>query len=95
MTTAATPEWYDESRLRKAEYAPGYTGWVIDCGDGTCRFANSPLLGCDDENNPNRDAINAAAPQWGDRVRLIETTDGLPRGEATEIIERCPIEATT
>jgi hypothetical protein len=54
-----TPSWYDKSKLRRVMYAPRYRGWVIDLGDGTCRFANQPMLG---ENGPN----------WGDRVKLIK-----------------------
>jgi hypothetical protein len=57
------PEWQDDSKLRKAVYSHGgYSGWVYDLGDGTCRFANDPLLG---ENGPN----------WGDRVHLFEPWD--------------------
>ena len=82
------PDWYDEKKLRKAYYAEGYSGWVVDLGDGTCRFANEPMLGCDDPENPDHDAINAARPHWGDRVRLVEARDGLPRVDASEIIER-------
>lgn len=70
-----SPKWYDESKLRKAYYAEGYSGWVIDLGDGTCRFANQPLLGED-------------GPNWGDRVALVESGDGeLPR-VGSKIIER-------
>ena len=66
------PEWYDETKLRRAFYAEGYTGWVIDLGDGTCRYANNPLI----------DEV-----QWGDRVRLIEHPCGIPYADPTEIIE--------
>lgn len=69
-----TPDWYDESKLRRAYYAEGYTGWVVDLGDGTCRFANDPLLGED-------------GPRWGDRVPLIENGDNLPRVDASQILE--------
>lgn len=86
--SAESPEWYDESKLRKAYYADGYKGWVIDLGDGTCRFANEPLLGCDDDSNPEKDAINAARPRWGDRVPLVEDEDGVLRVDASKIIER-------
>ena len=83
-----SPEWYDESKLRKVYYADGYMGWVVDLGDGTCRFANEPLLGCDDDSNPEKDAINAARPRWGDRVPLVEDEDGMLRVDASKIIER-------
>ena len=56
--TPKTPDWYDESKLVRATFADGYIGWVVDLGDGTCRFSNSPLLG---ENGP----------KWGDRVDLF------------------------
>lgn len=59
---AETPAWFDQSKAIRANYAPGYTGWVIDLGDGTCRFANSPLLG-------------ANGPKWGDRVDLYYPCD--------------------
>lgn len=72
------PSWYDEKRLRKAWYVIGeYSGWVIDLGDGTCRYANIPLLGDD-----------PAMPQWGDKVPLIETGTGLPFADSSRIIER-------
>lgn len=69
------PDWYDETKLRRAYFAKGYTGWVIDLGDGTCRFANQPLLG---ENGPN----------WGDRVPLEKGKDGLAMIIASQILER-------
>ena len=69
------PDWYDESKLARAIYDEGYTGWVIDLGDGTCRYANSPLLGDD-------------GPSWGDRVRLIQMPHGLPIADSSEILER-------
>lgn len=69
------PEWYDKSKLRRAYYAEGYSGWVVDLGDGTCRFANAPLLGDD-------------GPNWGDRVRLVEVGYGLPIVDVSEILER-------
>lgn len=52
------PEWMKNGKTVKATYADGYSGWVVDLGDGTCRLANSPLLG---ENGP----------EWGDRVDLF------------------------
>ena len=71
-----TPEWYDESKATRARYAHDYTGWVIDLGDGTCRYTNNPLLG---ENGP----------RWGDRVRLIpDPGGGLPTADASKILER-------
>jgi hypothetical protein len=72
-----TPEWYDESKLRKAYYDTGYTGWIIDNGDGTCHYANNPLLG---EGGPN----------WGDKVRLIPPGPGqvFPTADSSEILER-------
>ena len=60
----------------RARYAERYTGWVIDLGDGTCRYANTPLLG-------------ATGPRWGDRVPLVAATDGgFPIADASRIIER-------
>lgn len=63
MSDETPPDWYDESKVTKAIFAfeggrSAYTGWVVDLGDGTCRFSNSPLLG---ENGP----------EWGDRVDLF------------------------
>ena len=57
------PDWYDENKLVSAIFAfedgrSVYGGWVVDLGDGTCRFANSPMLGED-------------GPKWGDRVDLF------------------------
>lgn len=57
------PDWYDEKKVTKAVFAiergrPVYTGWVVDLGDGTCRFSNAPLLG-------------EHGPQYGDRVDLF------------------------
>lgn len=82
------PDWYDESKLRRVYFAEGYSGWVVDLGDGTCRFANEPLLGCDDDDNPEKDAINAARPHWGDRVPLVKVGGEMPRVDASKIIER-------
>jgi hypothetical protein len=90
-----TPDWYDESKLRKAYYAAGYTGWVIDLGDGTGRYANEPLLGADPGEQEDGtvltqeqcDEINRKAPHWGDRVRL-EKKDGLLSADSSEILER-------
>lgn len=42
----------------KAQFAPGYTGWVKDLGDGTCLLENDPLLG-------------RSSPKCGDRVDLF------------------------
>jgi hypothetical protein len=72
-----SPEWYDESKLRKAYFAEArdYTGWVIDLGDGTCRYANRPLLGED-------------GPGWGDRVRLVDRGWGFPFADPSEILEK-------
>ena len=86
-----TPPWWDEKKLRKAYYAPGYSGWVIDCGDGTCRYANEPLLGADPGEQEDGtclsqeqcDAINAVRPRWGDRVKW---KNGMP--DPTQIVER-------
>jgi hypothetical protein len=84
-----SPDWYDVKKIAKAYYAvPDYTGWIIDLGDGTCRYLNEPLLGCDDNNNPKKDEINANRPHWGDRVPLIKTGDGLPLADSTRILER-------
>lgn len=87
------PPWWDESKLRHVEYAPGYTGWIVDMGDGTCRYANEPLLGADFGESRAADgrlltkeeceAINRAKPHWGDRVRLV---DGRP--DKDQILER-------
>ena len=48
----------EPGELVKAYYAHGYTGWVEDLGDGTCKLANSPLLG-------------EGGPECGDRVDLF------------------------
>ena len=75
-TNLQMPPWWDESNLRRAYYADGYSGFVIDCGDGTCRYANDPLLGADPGRKSGMglteeqcDAINRDAPKYGDRVR--------------------------
>jgi len=78
-----SPDWYDEKKLLHVYYAEGYSGWVIDLGDGTCRYVNEPLLGCDDDDNPDKDRINRDAPHWGDRVPLV---NGRP--DSTRILER-------
>ena len=77
MTDEQSPDWYVEENLRKVYYADGYLGWVIDLKDGTCRFANDPLLGKD-------------GPEWGDRVKLIEPLieDELARVDYSEIIKK-------
>ena len=88
---AMTPDWYDESKLRHVQYADGYFGWVIDLGDGTCRYVNQPLLGADPGEQEDGtvltqdecDEINRRAPNWGDRVRL---KNGNP--DSTQIVER-------
>lgn len=90
-TNETPPPWWDEKKLRKAYFADGYSGWVIDCGDGTCRYANTPLLGADPGEQEDGttltqeqcDAINAAAPKWGDRVKW---SNGRP--DPTQIVER-------
>ena len=78
-----TPDWYDKSKLRQVAYAPNYTGWIIDLGDGTCRYANDPMLGEGNYLLPNYKEINANRPHYGDRVKLV---DGKP--DKTQIIER-------
>lgn len=93
--TPAPPGWYDESRLRRVFYAAGYTGWVVDLGDGTCRYANAPLLGADPGEqedgsflSPEQcDEINRSAPRWGDRVPLVRK-GGDFYADSTRIIER-------
>lgn len=73
-----SPDWYDESKLRRAYYSPDldYTGWVVDLGDGTCRYANSPLMGAD-------------GPSWGDRVPLIEVPgQSMKLADHTTVLER-------
>lgn len=71
-----TPDWYDKKKLRKAYYEyPDYTGWVIDLGDGTCRYANAPLL-------------SKKGPQWGDRVRLVPSKTDFPIADSSKILER-------
>lgn len=92
MNDTDTPPWYDESKLRRARYAEGYSGWIIDLGDGTGRYANDPLLGADPGEQSNGTflteeqaaVINAAAPRWGDRVNL----DGEGNPISNQIIER-------
>lgn len=91
MSQPTNPPWWDEAKLRKAYYAPGYTGWVIDCEDGTVRYANAPLLGADpglqDDGSTltqeECDKINAVAPRWGDRVKMA---NGSP--DPKQIVER-------
>lgn len=90
------PQWWDESKLMHVEYAPGYWGYVIDCGDGTCRYANSPLLGADPGKQHDGsfltqeqcDEINRKAPRWGDRVKWA---NGRP--DPKQIVERCEVES--
>lgn len=72
--SSKSPAWYDEEKLRRAYYGIGYSGWVVDLGDGTCRLVNEPLLG-------------EEGPQWGDRVPLLER-EGMPMIDATNVIER-------
>jgi hypothetical protein len=81
--TIINPSWWDEKKLRKVFYDPGYSGWIIDLGDGTGRYANPPMLGCDDDDNPRLAEINRNQPHWGDRVKLV---NGNP--DPTQIIER-------
>jgi hypothetical protein len=70
------PEWWDEAKLIKVMYeVSDYFGWVIDLGDGTCRYVNQPLLGED-------------GPNWGDRVKLKKLKDNTFFADHTEIIER-------
>jgi len=74
--TYKTPDWYNTDQLTKAVFAEGYSGWVIDLGDGTCRFANQPLLGED-------------GPNWGDKCWLIaDPFGGRPTVDSSEILER-------
>jgi len=85
------PFWWDQSKLARAYFAPGYSGWIINYGDGTCRYANQPLLGADPGlqedgstlTQEQCDAINAAAPNWGDLVRM---SNGMP--DPKQILER-------
>ena len=88
MNKSKKPDWYDESKLIRVYYAANYTGWVIDLGDGTGRYATDPLLGCDDMDNPKRDEINANRPRWGDRVRLIDFGSDLLLADKSQILER-------
>ena len=91
--TERFPPWRDESGLLHVEYAPGYSGWVVDLGDGTCRYASEPLLGADFGESRAADgrllteqeclAINRERPHWGDRVRLV---DGRP--DSKQIVEQ-------
>ena len=58
-----TTDTYDPSKLVNATFAfengmHAYGGYVIDLGDGTCKLANSPLLG-------------DTGPKYGDRVDLF------------------------
>lgn len=82
------PAWYDSTKLRKAYYAKwDYSGWVIDLGDETCRYANDPLLGCDSCPEGKDCSHNKAAPRWGDRVPLLKFPQGL-FADNSNIIER-------
>lgn len=58
MADGGLPAFYALGPTVKATFADGYSGWVVDLGDGTCRLANQPLLG---ENGP----------KFGDRVDLF------------------------
>ena len=80
---AKNPSWYKESKLKKVEYAPNYFGYIIDLGDGTCRYANDPMLGESNTFLPNFKEINRTRPHWGDRVKLV---NGKP--DRNQIIER-------
>jgi hypothetical protein len=82
-TEPRTPDWYDESKLRQVEYAPNYRGWIIDLGDGTCRYANDPMLGEGNYLLPNYKELNAKRPHYGDRVRLVDD-----KPDKAQIIER-------
>lgn len=86
-----SPPWWDETKLERAYYAEGYSGWIINLGDGTCRYANGPLLGVDPGEQEDGSFIseeeaeiyNAGMPRLGDRVKLV---NGRP--DPTQIIER-------
>ena len=71
--------WYEESNMQRAFYSPelDYTGWVVDLGDGTCRYVHSPLMGED-------------GPSWGDRVPLVDIKhySGMKLADHTTVIER-------
>lgn len=54
----ADPDCDETQGRRTATYADGYSGWVADLGDGTCRLLNNPLLGDN-------------GPKLGDRVDLF------------------------
>lgn len=95
MTDGQSPDWYDESRLKHVYYAAGYSGWIIDLGDGTCRYANEPLLGADPGEQEDGTflteeqcaEINRLAPHWGDRVPLVRK-DGKLMPDSSVILER-------
>lgn len=55
-----TPDWYDESKLRRAYLGDGETGWVVVVEPDKCRLANTPL--------PRDDDVNLS---WGDLVPFI------------------------
>lgn len=77
------PSWFDESKQRQVEYAPGYFGWIQDLGDGTCRYVNDPMLGESNYFLPNYKELNKNRPHYGDRVKLV---NGKP--DKTQILER-------
>lgn len=52
------PDWYDESKIVGVTIDEGYSGYVQDLGDGTCRFVINPLMG-------------DGSPEFGDRVDLF------------------------
>ena len=92
--TETQPSWYDELKLRRVAYADNYYGWVIDCGDGTCRYVNEPLLGADFGQTRTEDnsrlmteaeceEANRNRPHWGDRVRWA-----CGRPDPKQIVER-------
>jgi hypothetical protein len=64
---------------------------LIDLGDGTCRYANVPLLGADPEKQEDGtvltqeqcDEIDRNAPKGGDHVRWA---NGRP--DPNQIVER-------
>lgn len=69
------PDWYKEENLRMVWYAINeYSGWVVDLGDGTCRYANSPMLGED-------------GPKWGDRVPLVALGGEVYYADKSKIID--------
>ena len=72
MSKNDKPDWWDDDKVSRAYYASGYTGWIIDNGDGTCYLANEPLI---------------EGLHWGDLVELHPPARGETLGSIGEKID--------